>query len=226
MRVFVRVDTNVSLSDFGSSVWGGSDDEGTTYTSNSKRSHRSRRSFRTTSGGDGSISSSSYSSQPYETAPNSRGPASRSPTRSASSRHGPSPLSQSWGNALCSRWVDRNKKISVASSDAGKSFDDAVGTFDNLSLTHSERTEEYYDSEAESEGSAHTRGPQSFTNMVIKRSAVALEDGTSIHRGIKCNACNISPIVGMRYHCASCVKGADFVSCGRRESCNPWWMAC
>lgn len=36
-------------------------------------------------------------------------------------------------------------------------------------------------------------------------------DETNIHHGIRCRSCGIYPIIGIRYHCASCTRPADFV---------------
>ncbi|UZJ57341.1 hypothetical protein CBS101457_006661 [Exobasidium rhododendri] len=213
MRVNVRVDTNVSLSDFGSSVWGGSDDEGTTYTKHSKTSsQRSKRSVTTTSSGLGSNDSDNPSLRLYETPHESAESSSRSPTRSIanSSRRGRASHSTSWGNKFCSRWVHKNEVDPLESNGTSFEYDDALTSIDSLSFAPSEKANGYCDSEAESEGSAVTRGPKLFSKMVTKRTAVALEDGTSIHSGVKCKACHMSPIIGMRYHCASCVKGADY----------------
>lgn len=222
MRVTVRLDTSVSLSDFGSSVWGGSDEEGTVDSGRSKVSRASGRSAKTKSWASRSVSnSSSRSSGSYDTPLTFGDHAYQSSSRSmANSQHGPSPLSNSWGNAMCSRWVDRSKNKVDPNSTNGTSskYGDALSRIDSLSLSASERADDYSDSEAESEGSAHTRGPQS-NKMVVKRSAVALEDGTSIHHGVRCKSCHMSPIIGMRYHCASCVKGADFVSVAGSERC-------
>lgn len=202
----------------------GSDDEGTIDSSSSRASQASKRSGRTRSWGNRSMSNSDRSSGPYDTAPASTEFRNGSPSRSiTSSRHGPSPLSKSWGNAICSRWVDKNKVDPISTNGTNSSkYGDALTNLGSLSLTPSEKADDWYDSEAESDCSAHTRGPQS-NKMVVKRSIVALEDGTSVHHGVRCSSCEMSPIIGMRYHCASCVKGADFVSArafffDRRES--------
>ena len=202
MRVNVRVDTTVSLSDFGSSVWGGSDDEGT-VASVSDQSAQSRRSGRGRTRG----ALTSLSSGSYETPPGSRdvGHASSPSTSRLGLRHGLSPLSRSWGEANCSKWVTAGSKQGSGET----AYSDALTDLGALSLSRSNRTDDWSDSEAESEGSTNTRGP-GVKGMVTRRTMVALEDGTSVHHGVRCSACQMTPIVGNRYHCASCVQGADF----------------
>jgi hypothetical protein len=212
MRVTIRVDTSVSLSDFGSSVYGGSDDERIVSSSSSvgRRSARSGRSR--VRGMNSRASSSSFSSVAYDTPPTSRNPPSLSPTRShTSSFHGPSPLSRSWSEALCQKWVKKKKFDSngVGGASTGESnYGDALTNLGDLSLT---RSEDWSESEAESEESAHTRGPESRV-ILKRRSDATLQEGSVVHKSTRCKSCLMSPIVGIRYHCASCNNGADFVS--------------
>lgn len=42
--------------------------------------------------------------------------------------------------------------------------------------------------------------------------AVRQSRGQPVHIAVRCDGCGLQSIVGPRWHCASCVGGADFVS--------------
>jgi hypothetical protein len=213
MRVTVRIDTRVSLSDYGSSVWGGSDDEGTIASSSSK-SNRSKFGSKTKSKKGSSMSSASYTSRSYGT------PAVMESTSngSRSRRPGSSSLSQPpYQNESFSRWLAGDTNSNQVST----TYNDALSSLQGLSVNNSMRGHSNWSgsqTESDDEG-AHTPGalagiPQRRLTLT-KRYAVATEDGTSIHQGVQCRSCKVIPIIGLRYHCASCTQGADFVSIAR-----------
>lgn len=215
MRVTVRLDTRVSLSDYGSSIWGGSDDEGTIASSSSK-STRSKMGPKAKSKKGTSMSSVSHASRYYAT------PALVDSTSngSRSRRSGLSSVSQPpYQNESFSRWLAGD----TTSNQVSTTYNDALSSLQGLSVNNSMRGHSNYSgsqTESDDEEGAHTPGalariPQRRSTLT-KHHAVATEDGTSIHQGVQCHSCKMMPIIGLRYHCASCVQGADFVS--RKQS--------
>ncbi|PWN36597.1 uncharacterized protein FA14DRAFT_4528 [Meira miltonrushii] len=223
MRVNVQVETAVSLSDFGSSVWGGSDeedeswygDEGGSSPGKKSMSNASLGSSRyrlSTASGSNARSrkthgSSRISSQASSTSSSSswQYPQSQmaySPNRSEMSRHGPSPLGK-WRNGV--------RQGSVASEDPSE-----LNSLSSLSIhpsSRSRRQERHtHHSDSDSDGSCDTHAPR--IKHAGGRNTIRQEEpnGWNVHVGIQCKTCHIEPIIGVRYHCASCVKGADFCS--------------
>jgi hypothetical protein len=219
MRVTVRMDTKVSLSDYGSSIWGGSDDEGT-FASSSSLSTRSKISPKAKTK---KLSTATNTSRSYVTPAYNDTPANGSRTRSlASTRHGPSPLSQSYKNESFSRWLaDEATASSPAESNGlSTSFNDALSSLQGLSISSNPQSESnYYGSPADSESDEGAHTPGAMARLPVRRStlrksytAAATDDGTTIHQGVQCRSCKVMPIIGYRYHCASCFSGADFCS--------------
>lgn len=206
MRVSIQVTTRVSLSDYDSSIWGGSDEEGTQI-SGSSQGTQSRASIKGRAKKAASVisSRSSTTSQSVISGPNNHSNVLFR-TGSSSPRIGPSPLTREYQNDNLSRWMGNTRYSSgTNSSQTNGNYQDALASLQDLSV------EEERSSTEDSDESTGTRGPNTKRRW-SRRSPVALEDGTSIHQGVQCKSCNMSPIIGFRYHCASCVQGADFVS--------------
>lgn len=206
MRVSIRVDTRVSLSDYDSSIWGESDEEGT-HVSGSSQSARSRAILRSKAKKTAIISSSRSST----TSPS----AVLSPidysnvsfkTGLGSARIDSLPLSQEYQNDNLTRWMGSSNQFSPESnsSQTNRNYKDALSSFNSLSAGDLSSTEDW-------DESTDTRGPN-HKKKSSRRSPAALEDGTSIHHGVQCKSCKMTPIIGLRFHCPSCVYGADFVS--------------
>lgn len=224
MRVNVQVETAVSLSDFGSSIWGGSDEEDEGWygseghspdrksISNASLISRYQRSSLASSNHDNmrvrknngssrisSQASSASSSASWQLPPSE---ISSSRNRSEKSIHGPSPLGK-WRNGV--------RQGSMTSDEQSE-----LNSLSSLSIRSSFKSrqqERHFDhSDSDSDGSCDTHAPRIKHANGRHSKPTEEPNGWNIHVGIKCKTCHVEPIVGVRYHCASCVKGADFCS--------------
>ncbi len=59
------------------------------------------------------------------------------------------------------------------------------------------------------------RAGQNIVSLLFRVSEDNARRNAYVHRGCQCNACNVSPIRGIRYRCANC---ADFDLCETCES--------
>lgn len=212
MRVSVRVDAKVSLSDYGSSVCGESDDEGTIASMSSRSAINMKSSIRSKIYSNGnSASRTSEWGRSFTIPPSFKqsfdNPISKE--KKASACH------NGWGSASCSRWF-HTKCLAASTRDHSdqSSYAGTISSLQSLSLRgkRSDRDKEGGSSGDESGDSAHTRGPNGRCNR--KRSDRVNDQNLRRrhHHGVTCRSCQTSPISGIRYFCASCAGGADFVS--------------
>lgn len=241
MRVNVRVETAVSLSDFGSSVWGGSDESDGEWSvaSSARRSSAEglsdtsgmRTKLSSASGSDkkklrrgesgskaSSRASSSSSIRSWQIGPGqSTLSLSYSPKSSDVSRHGSSPLAERWKTAQRNGSAKRHTSVPMLSRQDGEDLE----SLSSLSL-HSSGAEgralRESLSDSDSDDSINTRAPR-VKRPSAGRAKPEEPNGFNSHVGVRCMSCHVEPIVGVRYHCASCVKGADFCAdCERTGS--------
>lgn len=217
MRVNVRVETAVSLSDFGSSVLDdsdGSDESVSVWRQGSPKSMGSQRAGVGRSLADRSYSRPTRLSSASSSA-NGAGPRSK---RSGSNGTGKVLTQYPWhvSRVQSTTFISRSPTSSASASlNGGGEGDDFLRTLSLHSSSLSTDSVRDADVDSDSDDSVHTRAPRAgaakrHNGVRLGASAREAPNGFNVHEGVRCRACNVEPIVGVRYHCASCVKGADF----------------